>query len=235
MNAELQNLLRQVVNPHGDIDVPALTDRIESMFQPRQPMYSALEMEAALCVWECLNEWTLGTEEEIEAMRINCDDENSHDAIRLEWIEMRDQCGSGEMRSQSIVLGKWCLEIYDLLTKHDPDFFDYWSYDWEVIPAMLVHAVCKDGKASMYRGDYVYTGGELIDAASAAQLVALEFAWRRFKDECRREANKQWCYEDLISDHEDRVYQAFTMGETPAEFVKWLGEKYDLTPASDWL
>ncbi len=27
--------------------------------------------------------------------------------------------------------------------------------------------------------------------------------------------------------------QSFELGETPAEFVKWLGEKYDLTPASE--
>jgi hypothetical protein len=235
MNQELETVLRSVVNPHSDIDVPALSDRIESMFQPRQPMYSALEMEAALCVWECLNEWTLGTEDEVESMRVNCDDENSHTAIRLEWIEMREDCGSGEMRSQSIVLGKWCLEIYNILTKHDPDFFSYWSYDWEVIPAMLTHAVCKDGKASMYRGDYVYTGGELIAAESAAPFVALHFLLLRFKDDCRSEAKKQWAYEDLVTDDDGvRMQQAFAMGEKPADFVKWLGEKYDLTPAAEW-
>jgi hypothetical protein len=231
MADKLETLLRSVVNPNGDVDVPALSDRIKGMF----PGFNHLEMEAALCVWECLNEWTLGTEDEIESMRVNCDDEHSHTAIRLEWIEMRENCGSGEMRSQSILLGKWCLEIYNLLTKHDPEFFDYWSYDWEVIPAMLTHAVCKDGKASMYRGDYVYMGGELIDPSSAAQLVAQEFLERRFLDACKREADKQWRYGDLIKDHPERVVQAFTMGEEPADFVKWLGEKYDLTPfAAGW-
>jgi hypothetical protein len=32
-----------------------------------------------------------------------------------------------------------------------------------------------------------------------------------------------------------RMRQAFELGEEPAEFVKWLGEKYDLIPASEWL
>jgi hypothetical protein len=30
------------------------------------------------------------------------------------------------------------------------------------------------------------------------------------------------------------MQQAFEMGEKPAEFVKWLGEKYDLTPVDVW-
>jgi hypothetical protein len=227
---KLEKLLRSVVNPNGDVDVPALTDRIKSMF----PGYTDLQVEAALCVWETLNEWTLGTEDEVETMRVNCDDENSHTAIRLEWIEMREQTGSGEMRSQSKLLGQWCLEIYDILTKRDEDFFSYWSYDWEVIPAMLTHAVCKDGKASMYRGDYVYMGGELIAPESAAPFVAHHFLWETYKNECRAEAKKQWAYEDLVNDHKDRVYdQGFASGDTPAEFIKWLGEKYDLAPAAD--
>lgn len=208
----------------------------------KEPTYTAVQVEAALCVWETLNEWTLGNEEEVEAMRVNLDDEHCHNAIRLEWIDMRDATGSGEMRSQSIVLGLWCLEIYDLLTKDDPDFFDWWSYDWEVIPAMLKHAVCKDGKASMYRGDYIYTGGELISAHSAAQLVAQEFIWRKFEEACKSEAKKQWAYEDLVTDDwktrtdytDSRMLAAFEEGQEPAAFVKWLGEKYDLTPVAEW-
>lgn len=194
--------------------------------------YTHLEVEAALCVWECLNEWTLASEDEVEAMRVNCDSE--HTAMRLEWIEMRRQTGASEMRSQSIVLGKWCLEMYDIITKHDPDFFDYWSYDWEVIPAMLKHAISKDGKVSMYRGGYVYTGGPLIDPHSAAPLVAQEFAFEHFEIECRFEAKDQWGYEELIEEQSDRVYQAFTIGDEPKDFVKWLGEKYDLTPRLEW-
>lgn len=208
-----------------------------------EKQYTHLEMEAALCVWECLNEWTLGSDEEVEALRINCDDEHSHTAIRLEWINMRETCGSGEMRSQSIILGQWCLEIYNILTVIDEDFFDYWSYDWEVIPAMLKYAVCKDGKASMYRGAYVYTGGELIDSHSATQLVAQEFALMRFVDDCKGEARKQWQYEDLVTDDcktrydysDSRMLQAFELGEEPDAFVKWLGEKYDLIPYNEWV
>ena len=69
-------------------------------------------------------------------------------------------------------------------------------------------------------------------AASAAPFVAHHFLWETYKRECLDEAKKQWAYEDLVKDHGDRVYdQGFASGETPAEFIKWLGNKYDLTPA----
>jgi hypothetical protein len=191
--------------------------------------YTALQVEAALCVWEQLNEWTLGTDAEIETLKEAAkDDPHGTAAIRLEWIEMREGCGSAEMRSQSIVLGLWCLEIYDLLTANDREFFSWYSYDWEVIPAMLQHAVCKDGKASMYRGDYIYTGGGLIDPHSAAQLVAQEFCWRKFKDDCESESDKQWKYRQLVEDHEDTVRSAFEDGEEPKAIIKQLGEELDL-------
>jgi hypothetical protein len=55
-------------------------------------------------------------------------------------------------------------------------------------------------------------------------------------------SQEQWAYEDLVTDdcpsrtvyHGGRMQQAFEIGEKPAEFVKWLGEKYDLTPTSGW-
>lgn len=201
----------------------------------KDPTYTALQVEAALCVWEQLNEWTLGNDED-KAKLAEAAKDNPHSlaAIRLEWIEMREGTGSAEMRSQSIVLGQWCLEIYDILTANDRDFFDWYSYDWEVIPAMLMHAVCKDGSASMYRGDYIYTGGCLIDPHSAAQLVAQEFCWRKFKDDCESEADKQWKYRDLISDHPDCVRNAFEVGEEPAAFVKQLGEELELIDFGPW-
>ncbi|ARQ95421.1 hypothetical protein [Bradyrhizobium phage BDU-MI-1] len=195
----------------------------------KDPTYTALQVEAALCVWEQLLEWTNKSDAEVEELR-----KDPANALIVEWNDMRSDCGSAEMRSQSKVLGLWCLEIYDILTKDDPDFFDWWSYDWEVIPAMLTHAVCKDGKASMYRGDYIYMGGELIDAHSAAQLVAQEFCWRKFEEACRSEAKKQWHYEDLVSDHEDSVRNAFEVGEEPAAFIKQLGEELELIDFGPW-
>lgn len=197
--------------------------------------FTHLEMEAALCVWECLNEWTLGNEQDVEKLRKEAaEDPHSHAAIRIEWIDMRDETGSGEMRSQSIVLGKWCLEIYDILTAHDPDFFAPWSYDWEVIPTMLKHACSKDGKASMYRGSYVYIGKPLIPAHSAAQLVAQEFAWRNYEEACQSEASKQWSFGDLVRENPEDFIRGFESGDDPKKLVKAIGEDLDLIDFGPW-
>jgi len=126
----------------------------------------------------------------------------------LEWIDMRDNTGSGEMRSQSIVLGKWCLEIYDILTKNDPDFFDWWSYDWEVIPAMLKHAVCKDGKAldvprrlRLHRRRADRSAQRRPAGGAGVHLGGSS------REACKSEAKKQWAYEDLVTDDWKKPYR----------------------------
>lgn len=58
--------------------------------------------------------------------------------------------------------------------------------------------------------------------------------YAEYKRRCRIEANRQWCYPELVQDCEDRVRQAWALKETPREFIQWLGEKYDLIPADRW-
>jgi hypothetical protein len=57
---------------------------------------------------------------------------------------------------------------------------------------------------------------------------------KAYRHACRIEANKQWCYAGLVDDHPERLLQAHELGESPASFIKWLGEKYDLIRAEDW-
>jgi hypothetical protein len=192
------------------------------MNDDKQQQFTYLEVEAALCVWECLNDWTLLAHGDVHAAAINDEDDN----IKTDWIALRENVGSAEMRHQSIPLGQWCLKVYDICTKHDPDFFDGVAYDWEVIPLILEFAEDGDGKPTMEEG-------ELPPAEQTALLVAHRHLRGEYLADCGREANKQWGYSELVTDHHERVDQAFELGETPAEFVKWLGEKYDLTPASD--
>lgn len=93
----------------------------------RPETYSTLEMEAALCVWEWINDVTLGTENQRNEA----------------WSKLREETGSIELRHSSMALGKWCLSVYDICTEGDPDIFDGLSYDWEVIPAIMRYA-CND-------------------------------------------------------------------------------------------
>jgi hypothetical protein len=51
---------------------------------------------------------------------------------------------------------------------------------------------------------------------------------------CRWQANKQWAYGGLVDDHPERVEQAYQLKENPKDFVRWLGEKYDLIDYNEW-
>ncbi|EFO30117.1 hypothetical protein TRICHSKD4_3692 [Roseibium sp. TrichSKD4] len=83
--------------------------------------YTTLEMEAALCVWEWINEVTL----------------LDHETKSPEWITLRENLGSIELRHKSMDLGKWCLKVFDICTKDDQDIFEGHPYDFEVIPAIM--------------------------------------------------------------------------------------------------
>ena len=69
-------------------------------------IYTYLEVEAALCVWEWINDVT---------------------SEPREWVQIREDLGSAELRHQSIALGQWCLKIYDILD--GGAFFEMISYD----------------------------------------------------------------------------------------------------------
>jgi hypothetical protein len=76
-----------------------------------KPVYTFLEMEAALCVWEAM----------LEAS-------DAH--FRAYW----EKVGTCELRSTVPVIGAWCVEV----EKHlDRDLLNDKPYDWEIIPAMV--------------------------------------------------------------------------------------------------
>lgn len=81
-------------------------------------LWTTLEMEAALCVWEWINDVTL------------LDNSRSNQA----WINYRKDVGSVELRHESMQIGRWALKVYDLL----PDWVqEIGAYDWEIIPAIV--------------------------------------------------------------------------------------------------
>lgn len=96
---------------HTDAD--GVTNHIRHM-----PLYSNLEMEAALCVWEFM-----------EAA-------SDHDhKLRIEALaDLRDRIGSAELRHASIAIGRYCLKVYDLIPEDDRQGH---AYDWEIIPAIV--------------------------------------------------------------------------------------------------
>ena len=180
-------------------------------FKAHDAPFNYLEVEAALIVWEWINDVT--------QLSMNADPG---------WAKIREDHGSAELRHQSIHLGQWCLRIYQICTAHDHDFFDMVSYDWEVIPMIMMFAMTND-HALPHPAIYDY---ELPDPFVTAHFVAYTYLYVLYLNSCRRAADKLWGYADLVKDHEDRVPPAFANDEDPEDFVRWLGEKYDLTPAT---
>ena len=169
--------------------------------------YTYLEVEAALCVWEWINDVT------------------SEPRAIKEWVQIHEDLGSAELRHQSIILGQWCLKIYDILD--GGTFFEMISYDWEVIPLIMSYAMTDDHNLPQ---PAIYEA-ELPDPFRTAQSVAHEHLYDEFFAECGRWAAKLWAYSELVQDHEDRMEYAFASGGDPKEFILWLGEKYDLPRA----
>lgn len=172
--------------------------------------YTHLEMEAALCVWEQICDWTLLAQ-----------------ATRPEWVALRENVGSAEMRHQSIEIGKWCLEIYDILTKHDAEFFEAMAYDFEVIPMMLDYAENSDGEPVIY-------GPQLPDPHRVAQLVAHRTLLEQYLSDCRHEAQQQWKFGDLVRENPEDFIRGFQSGDDPKTLVKAIGEDLDLIDFGPW-
>ncbi|WP_299640589.1 hypothetical protein [uncultured Tateyamaria sp.] len=104
-------------------------------------------------------------------------------------------------------------------------------YDFEMVPAVLQQldwdALVEDNQfnGQPYKPD--------IDALGTAveHLFHKPDPRIRWMAQARHECKKQWQYEGLLADHPEATEAAFNEGETPAGFVKALGEKYDLLPA----
>lgn len=81
------------------------------------PQWSHLAMEAALCVWEDMNERRVRPPEQNQSM------------IRL-WEEF----GTVHMRSLSPAIASWIVEAYEFI---EPDSLDMSPYDWEIVPTFV--------------------------------------------------------------------------------------------------
>lgn len=84
----------------------------------KEPKYTALEMEAALCIWEWINDHT--TTEEAPAYPALNDAREAH--------------GTFALRSAVPALATWLLTVYDAALAGE---WDSHSYDWEIVPAIM--------------------------------------------------------------------------------------------------
>ncbi|CCF19124.1 protein of unknown function [Pseudorhizobium banfieldiae] len=228
----LLNLVQKIVAEHeSGYDDDTLVHFAEVILTKPEPerfanrrTYTYAQVEGALCVYE----WMLDS----RATNKDIDD----------WF---DGVGSPGMRMISIQAGDICDRAWKLMEAMGFDFIG--AYDFEFVPSICAKldwdALCNDNQFD--KGRYDPDLKPFIVAMIAADRSRNSDPMRRnFKKvgpgpddyiaACRAEAEKQWGYGDLVTDHAERVTQAMEQDEDPAEFVKWLGEKYNLTPRSDW-
>lgn len=190
--------------------------------------FTHLQMEAALCAWEAMLESRLSD----EAMLNPGDYPEWQVTISSMWSDH----GSGCMRSCSIQAGEIAERVYAAMEAKGWEFHD--PYDFEFVPTVLA---LLDWQALMRHNQYGGTAYEpdievLLTAMVAKRPDSFDLDPKKssWLASCRYQAQKQWAYPELLTDHEDQFDQAFEAGEDAAAFVKRLGEKYDLTPASGW-
>ena len=199
-----------------------MTETTSQKFRERDS-YTTLQMEAALCAWEWM-----------------C--ENRDHAMLKKYF---DDMGSAAMRHCSMQAGDIALRVHDHMSSRGYGYAD--AYDWEFVPGVLLrldwHALTSDNQfgGANYDPDVdaIFVAMVAADKARNTEPDRRSFyvekpVFNDWEAKARAAADRLWRYADLIVDHEEKAMAAYTNGEDPAEFAKWLGEKYGLTPAAEW-
>ncbi|RWR30514.1 hypothetical protein D2T29_12650 [Sinirhodobacter populi] len=112
------------------------------------------------------------------------------------------------------------------------------AVDFEIIPAILDQLDWNALVAHVQYGREAYLPD--IQSLCEGTIMAVPDGFHKndpkdlWMTEARRQCSKQWGYDELLSDHEERTEAACNAGIDPAEFVKSLGEKFGLTSTSEW-
>jgi hypothetical protein len=218
----LQCIVRQAPPRNHAKKEETMTEATITKFRERDS-YTTLQMEAALCAWEWM-----------------C--ENRDHAMLKKYFE---DMGSAAMRHCSMQAGDIARRVYAHMQGQGYGYAD--AYDWEFVPGVLLrldwHALVMDNQYSgaPYEPDIhaIFVALLAEDEARNADPARRSFYQEKlsrddWKARARAAADRLWGYADLIDDHSDKAALAYGNNEDPAEFAKWLGEKYGLTPAAEW-
>ena len=168
--------------------------------------FTYLEVEAALCIWEWINDVTLGDER----------------YIIKDWKDLRDSVGSLEMRHTSaITYAPWLLKVYDICTADKRDPFFCMSYDWEVVP-LIMQQCLKDGEPALAAED-------LPEPVSVARAVVERLNKRAWLQDVRRACKHLWEYEGLADDAAPLFDAYFDAGDSPLVAAEQAGNDHDLS------
>jgi hypothetical protein len=153
----------------------------------------------------------------------------------VKWCEYY---GAAGRRSQAWRLAPLIESVWSIMSEDERDGVICW--DFEFVPEFLLYCINfteEEDLQPVIEGaeklrDLYRTSRERCKAFKGGPASSRQRD--QFFQECREEADKQWKYADLISDHKDAVQTAFEANEKPAEFVKVLGEELDLIDFGPW-
>lgn len=171
------------------------------------PLHNALQVEAALCIWE-----------ELLARHNQADGEPWAAPMNALW----EAVGTGQMRNLVARVAPAVEAFYtELFAKHGDALrlHAFPSYDWDFIPAVCAGL---DWSGDMTTACYMPHAIALPDTMAAH----IDFAiWR---EAATRAAGRIWGYPGLVDDDPETTRRGFDSGDDPAAFIKSLGEELDL-------
>lgn len=160
-------------------------------------------------------------------------DDHPYKEAERQMTQYGEDYGAAGMRRAAWEMAALIESVWSIMPEADRDGMICW--DFEFVPEFMLYCL-NFGEGEDV--EPVVEGAEkLRDLYQTARARCKAFVSKyppstrdrdQFIKDCREEAEKQWCYADLISDHADAVQIAFEAKEKPAEFVKALGEELDL-------
>ncbi|TYO65472.1 hypothetical protein FXV83_16180 [Bradyrhizobium hipponense] len=160
-------------------------------------------------------------------------DDHPYKEAEQQMAQYCEDYGARGMRWAAWQMAPIIESVWAIMPEADRDGMICW--DFEFVPEFMIYCLnFGDGEDV---NPVVARPEDLRSLYQAARARCKAFVSKyppstrerdQFIKDCRDEAEEQWCYADLISDHPDEVQRAFEAKEKPAEFVKALGEELEL-------
>lgn len=195
------------------------------MTKPETIKTNYLVIETAMAAYAVLEDTRLLIGETLP------DDHPFKDAER-QMSKYCDDYGAAGMRRAAWEMASLIESVWNGMTEDEKDGAICW--DFEFVPEFMLYCLnfTDEDVVPVIKGaeklrNLYRTSRERCKAFKSSRPASTRER-DQFIQDCRDEAEKQWCYADLISDHLEEVQRAFEAKEKPAEFVKALGEDLDL-------
>jgi len=165
-------------------------------------------------------------------------DDHPYKEAEKQMTQWCEDYGAAGMRRAAWEMAALIESVWSIMPEDDRDGAICW--DFEFVPEFMLY--CLDFGDGEDVQPVVKRPEDLRSLYQSARARCK--AWTggppstrerdQFIVDCRDEAEKQWNYADLVSDHMDAVQSAFEAKEKPPEFIKSLGEDLELIDFGPW-